>query len=196
MSTSFPVIPENVPQTRGGLTQWLGKKSLDLAGWQLNGSFPNESKLMVIVAPHTSNWDFMVGLAAKWALNLKVSFLGKDALFKGPLGWWMRKLGGIAIDRSAPHGVVGQMVDEFASREKLMLVIAPEGTRKKVKEWKKGFMFIAKDANIPVLPVEFDFKRKRIIFHPTCHIGEDVEGQLKDIKALFNAENARRPHCF
>ncbi|WP_394173971.1 lysophospholipid acyltransferase family protein [Thalassotalea litorea] len=196
MSTSFPVIPDNVPQTKGGFTQWLGKKALAVCGWQLSGTFPNEPKLLLIVAPHTSNWDFFVGLAAKWALNLRVSFLGKDAVFKGPIGWWMRKIGGIAIDRSAPHGVVGQMVEEFNSRDELLLVIAPEGTRKKVPEWKKGFMFIARDAQIPVLPVEFDFKHKRIVFYPTCHIDSDVESQLQTIKALFSAEKAKRPHCF
>ncbi|TLU64855.1 acyltransferase [Thalassotalea litorea] len=196
MSTSFPDIPESVPQTDGGFTQWLGRKAFSISGWQLVGSFPDEPKLLVIVAPHTSNWDFLVGLAIKMALNLNVSFLGKDALFKGPLGWWMRKLGGIAIDRSSPNGVVGQMVAEFEQREKLMLVIAPEGTRKKVDEWKKGFMFIAKDAQIPVLPVEFDFKHKRVVFHPTCRIDGDVESQLKSIKSIFSAEKAKRPDCF
>ncbi|TKB44683.1 lysophospholipid acyltransferase family protein [Thalassotalea mangrovi] len=196
MSTFLPVTPDNIPQTQAGFTHWLGRKMLSLSGWQLSGQLPNEKKLLVIVAPHTSNWDFMVGLAAKWALNLKVSFLGKDTLFKGPLGWWMRKLGGIAIDRSAPHGVVGQMVDEFNKREQLLLVIAPEGTRKKVPEWKKGFMFIAKDAQVPVLPVEFDFKHKRIVFHQSRHISSQVEQELDSIKALYSAERAKRPECF
>jgi 1-acyl-sn-glycerol-3-phosphate acyltransferase len=133
-----------------------------LLGWRLEGEIPNLSKFVIIVAPHTSNWDFPVGASAKLALRLDATFLGKDSLFRFPLGVIMRALGGIPVDRSASHDLVSGIVAEFRKRERLVLVIAPEGTRRKVERWKTGFYHIALGAGVPIVTVGLDWGSRAI----------------------------------
>jgi 1-acyl-sn-glycerol-3-phosphate acyltransferase len=131
-------------------------------GWNVEGEIPNIPKLVIIAAPHTSNWDFVVGVAAKLALGLDVMWLGKDTLFRGPLGAMMRRLGGRPVDRDASHDVVSDMVGEFARRERLILALAPEGTRKRVERWRTGFYHIAHAARVPIVPVALNFGARAI----------------------------------
>lgn len=154
---------------------------------------PDAPKLVAIVAPHTSNWDFPIGLVAKWALRLKASWLGKHTLFRPPFGWIMRRLGGIAVNRQAAHNVVDQMVDVFHSRERLVLVIAPEGTRKKVKEWKTGFLHIARGAGVPILLIAFDWRRRVIRLGPTLEARDDADVQMREIRAMYADVTGRHP---
>jgi 1-acyl-sn-glycerol-3-phosphate acyltransferase len=146
---------------------------------------PDAPKLVAIVAPHTSNWDFPIGLVAKWALRLRASWLGKHTLFRPPFGWIMRRLGGIAVNRKSTHNVVDQMIDVFRSRERLVLVIAPEGTRKKVAEWKTGFLHIARGAEVPILLIAFDWRRRVIRFGPTVVPDGDPDAQMRQIRGLY-----------
>jgi len=162
-----------------------------LMGWTIEGSFPKElKKYIVAVAPHTSGWDFVIGIMARSILHLqKAKFLGKSQLFKPPFGWFFRWVGGYPVDRSSSHDMVHQVVSIFNAHEKFVLALAPEGTRKKVDRLKTGFYYIAKQANVPIIPCGFDFEKKKVIvgttFHPTDNFEADMEfllGFYRNIK--------------
>lgn len=181
-----------VPRKGNAFSCWLGRGVLKVMGWKLEGEFPNCSRFVACVAPHTSNWDFVIGLATVFALRLNVSFLGKHSLFVGPFGWWLRRMGGIAVDRRASHGVVQQVCKQIAAGP-TVLAVAPEGTRKRVKRWKTGFLNIARNSDIPVLLIYFDYKRKVIGFGPLQKIGDDIDAEMAKIRAFYNNVQARHP---
>lgn len=154
-------------------------------GWRVTGEIPNAPKLVIIAAPHTSNWDFVVAIAAKLGLGLDVRFLGKDSLFVGPLGWVMRWFGGRPVDRSVSHDVVKEMVAEFARTDRLVLGIAPEGTRKRVERWRTGFYHIAHGAGVPIVPVALNFGERAIqIMAPFATTG-DVDRDIAELQTRF-----------
>ena len=185
-SARLPVIGPAIPRTGGAVSRALGHVALRILGWRVEGEFPNLPKLVLIAAPHSSNWDFIVGVAVKLALRLKVSFLGKDALFRFPLGVLMRTLGGIPVDRSSRNAMVDAIVAEFARRPQLLLTIAPEGTRKQVERWRTGFYHIAHGARVPIVPVAFNWARRSIqIGTPFIPTG-DVEADLPRLQAHFS----------
>ena len=165
-----------------------------LSGWKITGSFPHHLKKMVIaVAPHTSKEDVMVGFAARRELNIPhAKFLGKQELFKGPLGWVLRKLGGTPVDRFSKHGVVDQAAALFAGNEDFLLALAPEGTRKGVSQWKSGFYHIAVAARVPILPVGFDYREHVVRLMPLFHPSGDLERDLPLIQALFEQVHGLR----
>ena len=142
----------------GALSRWF----LKILGWRLIYELPDDEKYMLIVAPHTSNWDFIYGVLAKSAVGLKVNFLGKDSLFNGPLGWWFRALGGIPVKRDQKLNMVEQMVEQFKQRDKLILTMSPEGTRSYLNYWKSGFYHIACGANVPIVMATLNFAEKEI----------------------------------
>jgi len=163
----------------------IAKFIFKIIGWKVEGTFPSELKKYIIaVAPHTSNWDFPVGVLARSVLHIeKAKFLGKDSLFKPPFGWFFRWLGGYPVDRSNRHDVVQQVVNIFNNHDEFIVAMAPEGTRKKVEKLRTGFYFIAKGANIPIIPVGFDFEKKVIIvrepFYPTDNLEADIQVLIK-----------------
>ncbi|MCU0368050.1 MAG: lysophospholipid acyltransferase family protein [Cyclobacteriaceae bacterium] len=155
-----------------------------LMGWKIVGDFPRHlKKYIVAVAPHTSNWDFPIGVMARSILKMEqAKFLGKDSLFKSPFGWFFRWLGGYPVDRSSHNDVVQQVVDIFNAHENFILALAPEGTRKKVDKMRTGFYYIAKGAGVPIVPVGFDFAQKRIVLAdpmmPTDNFDKDMDTLL------------------
>ncbi len=161
--------------------RWLYILLFKIFGWKIEGSFPVElKKYIVAVAPHTSNWDFPLGVMTRSILKMKHTyFLGKDSLFKPPYGWFFRWLGGYPVDRTKSNDKVQQVVDIFNKHENFIIGVAPEGTRKKVAKLRTGFYYIAKGANIPIIPVGFDFSKKRVVlgkpFYPTDNIDLDFE---------------------
>ena len=163
----------------------MGHAVLRLAGWRVEGTFPDVPKLVVAVAPHTSNWDFLYGAAAMFALDLKATFLGKHTLFVWPASLFLRWMGGIPVDRRAAQGVVGQAVRSFAASTALMVVIAPEGTRRKVARFKTGFLHIAKGAGVPVVLVALDYGERRIRIGPVLESVGNVEEDRIAIEAHF-----------
>ena len=191
------LIPEQVkgefPTRNGRFLRWLGRLGLRLfGGWKINGQMPDVKKAIIPVAPHTSNWDFPIGCFVMLAMGLKLNYLGKASLFRFPLKGLMTKLGGIPIDRSAPNGVVGEMVSEFGRQPELILVITPEGTRKKVHQWKKGFLHMAKQANVPIIPVAFDYARKAIDIGPAIMLSGEIEKELERVKSFFAHAQGKR----
>ncbi|MBG22446.1 MAG: acyltransferase [Idiomarinaceae bacterium] len=167
-----------------------------LGGWRIEGELPNTRQAIIPVAPHTSNWDFFVGVFVMLALGLKLSYLGKHTIFRFPVNGILRWLGGIPVDRRSAQGVVGQMVEEFKQRHELILALAPEGTRKKVTEWKKGFIHIAKATQVPVIPVGMDFSRKVIDIRPPMMITGEIDAELARVKqAIAHAVGKNPQHA-
>ena len=175
-----------VPQTRSLLLRRFGLWLLTRAGWHFEGEWPDVPKLVVIVAPHTSNWDFFIGLAAKWALGLDAHWWGKDTLFLPPLGWFMRANGGIPVDRKNSSKVVEKTIEAFQSHEQFALALAPEGTRRKVTHWRSGFWHVAKGAWVPICCVAFDWSRKVIRVGPsTMPVEDDPDLGIARIRSYF-----------
>lgn len=167
-----------------------------VTGWRIVGNAPDLPKFVLIVAPHTSNWDFFYGAFAYFALCLDSLWLVKESAITGPLGKLARHFGAAPIDRSNAGNVVQAYVKEFSLRERMMLIITPEGTRKKVADWKRGFYYIAVGANVPIVPVAFDFRSRRIVFNPPFFPTGDIQSDVEKIKALYCKEMARRPEQF
>jgi 1-acyl-sn-glycerol-3-phosphate acyltransferase len=163
----------------------LAKLSLGLIGWKVEGRFPDLPKFIVIGAPHTSNWDFMMFLGVIFTLRADVRFMGKAELFRGPFAWFFYWCGGIPVDRSKSTGLVEQMVTACETSQKFILVIAPEGTRHRVTEWKMGFYHIAKSAGLPVVFAVVDGIRKKMLVGQIFQPGEDADADLKAIKGFF-----------
>jgi 1-acyl-sn-glycerol-3-phosphate acyltransferase len=146
---------------------------------------PDRPKLVLIAAPHSSWWDGVWGLLFRSALGVDVAFMAKRELFIGPLGWLLRKLGGIPIERDNPSGVVGQMTERFASADRFWLGITPEGTRKRVAKWKNGFWHIARKAGVPILPVYFDYPTRTIGLGPLFETSADLDADLAALRAFY-----------
>jgi 1-acyl-sn-glycerol-3-phosphate acyltransferase len=166
-----------------------------LCGWRMEGSLPDLPKMVVTAAPHTSNWDFLVGLGAMYAAGFRVSFLGKHTLFRPPLGWFMRWVGGRPVDRSSSRGVVAETVAQIQAADRFILALAPEGTRKRVVEWRTGFWRVAKDANLPIVLGYFDYGTRTVGFGPMIWPGE-LESDLRAIQAFYRTKTPRRPELF
>ena len=191
-----PPLGPAVPRRGNGLSRALGRTAMRLTGWKFEGAFPNEPKFVIIVAPHTSNWDFPLGVAALFSLGFRIAFMGKHTIFKWPLGPFMRWLGGIPVERSVSRDRVAETVAAFNGADQLILAIAPEGTRKLVPRWKTGFYHVAHGAHVPIVPVSFDFGRKVVGLGPPFMPTGDQEGDIAQIKEFFRGAIARHPENF
>ena len=168
-----------------GIYHHLAKIIMRAFGWRVEGKLPDIPKFVLIGAPHTSNWDFLLFLGVIFALRANVRFMGKAELFRFPIGGFFRFCGGVPVDRKKSTGLVEQMVKACNESENFILTIAPEGTRHQVTEWKRGFYHIAKNAGIPIVMAVVDGRHKTVrigqVFHPT----NDMEVDLKTIKGVF-----------
>ena len=159
----------------------------------MEGSFPNLSKAVAIVAPHTSNWDWVVGTLVTFAIRIRAHYFAKHTLFRGPMGWVLRRLGGIPIDRAATRGAVEQMVEEFARRDRLVLGVTPEGTRKAVDRWRTGFYYVALGAEVPIVPIYMDWPRKVFGFGPPFSPTGDAEADIASLQAFYRPYQGKNP---
>jgi 1-acyl-sn-glycerol-3-phosphate acyltransferase len=189
-------LGDAIPRTHGRLAAAFGRFMMGLWGWRMEGAVPNVPKMVLIVAPHTSNWDFPVGLFAKLALRLDGHFIGKHTLFWWPFGVFLRAIGGIPVDRSAAQGVVDNAARALRQTERFVFVVAPEGTRRKSQKWKSGFYRIAMAAGVPILLVAFDWSRKVIRMGPLLEPTGDYERDLPLVQSHFSARMARHPENF
>lgn len=147
-------------------------------GWQIKGDMPNVKKYIIVVAPHTSNYDFLIGVAVRSILGFKASYLGKKELFKAPFGWLFRKLGGYPVDRSKHTNLVDAVAAIFDAHDEFAIAIAPEGTRKFVPTWKTGFYYMAIKAKVPLVLSAFNYKTKTVeILEPFYPTGNKVEDE-------------------
>jgi len=181
-----PPVPANVPRVGGrGFVRWLGRTILRLGGWRVVGPIPDLRRAVVIAAPHSSNWDGIWGLAAKMALGIEARILGKDKLFWWPLGAVLRRLGVVPLDRSSPQGTVGQAVAMIQGSERIWFALAPEGTRKPVKEWKSGFIRIARMAQVPIVPAYFHYPDRIIGFGAPIHTSGDDAADMAAVRQWY-----------
>ncbi len=182
-------------QLQGGA---VARALMRLAGWRVRfGGLPARQGVL-IVYPHTSNWDFVVGIFAKWAIGIKVTFWGKDTLFRVPLfGAWLRWLGGVPVDRAAPHGIVGQMAQALiAARERnefLWLALTPEGTRKYRDTWRSGFYHVAMRAQVPLGLVTFDYRRREVGIADFLQLSGDTALDMASIRKVLGSCTGRNP---
>ncbi len=190
---SVPSLGDAVPQRGNAFSRGVSRWFLKTAGWRIEGAWPNRSKMVVIVAPHTSNWDFFVGVAVMFALGLRLSFLGKHSIFKPPVSGLLRWLGGIPVKRDENRGVVERTVGLFKERPQLILALSPEGTRRKTAQWRTGFYHIAHGARAPILPAGLDWGRKRIVFGSLLETSGDLETDLPAMRAFFDQFGGKRP---
>ncbi len=160
------------------------------------GTLPDAPRFVLIVAPHTSNWDFPLGIFAMFTVGLRLTWLGKHTLFRFPVRALLRWLGGEPVDRGAPLGVVGAAIERFRQRPQWVLAIAPEGTRRRIAQWKSGFHRVARGAGVPILPVAIDYRRRVIaigtLFEPT----DDAAADTAVLRGRFTADMARFPGQF
>ena len=171
------------------LALWL----LHLTGWQLVGSRPICDHYVLIAAPHTSNWDFPLMLLFAAAFEIKVSWMAKHSLFYPPMGWIMRKLGGIPIVRHKNSNVVEAMVQEFSTRSELVLAVPTEGTRARVEYWKSGFYHIALRAGVPIVPSYLDYGNKRGGFGPALIPTGDMAADMHVLRELYSDKTGKYP---
>jgi 1-acyl-sn-glycerol-3-phosphate acyltransferase len=189
--TAIPALGASVPRRGSAPMRAFGRMLLAALRWRVEGEVPDLPKFLIAVAPHTSNWDFVVGAAAMFALDLKLTFIGKHTLFRWPFDGVLRWMGGVPVDRGAPHGLVGEAVRGFASAGERILAIAPQGTRKPVPRFKSGFLRIARGAEVPVLLASLDYAARCVRFGPLFMPGEDIDEELRKVEAFFGQVRGR-----
>lgn len=170
---------------------------LRIFGWKLQGCDPNVvPKKIFVVMPHTSNWDFPLGVLARGAKGFKSNFLIKDQYFKGPSKWLFKRMGGHPVSRSKRTNLVDQVVELFQTNDEFAIAITPEGTRKRNEKLKTGFYHIAQKANIPIIYTKMDYGNKVIDFHAPRFVADTVEEELAFVINHFKGVQAKKPDQF
>jgi len=171
------------------LSMWI----LISLGWTIRADLPDVKKFVVIAAPHTSNWDFPLGILTAKAIKLKAHWMGKHTLFRWPYGWLFRALGGTPVNREGGYNYIKQMTELFERSEQLALALAPEGTRSKMDHWKTGFHYIARAANVPILMGYLDFGNKQVgvggLFYPSG----DIDADFEIIRQFYASRRGKNP---
>ena len=159
---------------------------LRIVGWKIHGDVPKKyKKYLIIAAPHTSSWDFLIGLMSRGYLGFNANFLGKKSLFQKPFGWFFTMMGGYPVDRSQNTNLVDQVVKIFNDKEEFVLALAPEGTRNSVNEWKTGFYYIAQSAKVPLVRVRIDHQKKEVRFYAPLFVTGNLEKDMPKIKEVY-----------
>jgi 1-acyl-sn-glycerol-3-phosphate acyltransferase len=177
------------PTRLQALSGWL----LGRFGWQVELVPPQASKFVLVFYPHTSNWDFVVGMLARASIWLPVHFAGKDSLFRAPFGWFFRWLGGIPVNRREHTGFISRLTREFAERKRFYLAIAPEGTRAHTDHWKSGFYRLALAAKVPLALAYIDYRRKSIGIGAYLEMTGNEERDLQAIRDFYSDKTGRWP---
>ncbi len=182
----LPEIPKAMPKAGGLVRRWLGRNLLRISGWELKGELPEEPKLVLAAAPHTSNWDFILAMFVTMALGIRLSYLMKREAFFWPFKGLFMRLGGIPIDRNAAQDLVEQIASWYREHDKVWVVITPEGTRSKVDKWKTGFLRVAEKAEVPVCLVCWDYPSKTMYVGPVWQLTGDHEQDLQAIRSYIS----------
>jgi 1-acyl-sn-glycerol-3-phosphate acyltransferase len=188
---SAPAGGSQAPPT---LSQRIARGLLSAFGWRVAVQLPPVPRCVIIVYPHTSNWDFVVGYLAKVASGLRAHFVGKDTLFRWPFGGLLRRMGGIPVNRREPTGLIGQLAAEMARRPRMWLAIAPEGTRSRTDHWKSGFYRLALAANVPVGLAFIDYRTRAVGLDTFLTLSGDEEQDLAQMRAFYADKVGKRPH--
>jgi 1-acyl-sn-glycerol-3-phosphate acyltransferase len=168
------------------MLRFLSKKILDVLGWEIIGEFTDIKKVVIIVAPHTSNWDFVLGLMIKKISGLSINYLGKESLFKGPWGSFFRWVGGRPVKRDGKGNQVDQVIKLFSQEDEFRLALSPEGTRASVDKWRTGFYYIALGADVPLVMVAFDFDKKQVIIDKPMKLSGNFDSDFENISNFYS----------
>lgn len=187
---------QGYPRRGSPLTRAFARRLLGLFGWRVQGTLPACPRFVLIVAPHTSNWDFFVGVLAMFATGLRASWLGKHTIFRFPLAPILRWLGGEPIDRSSPQGTVETAIEHFRTRPQWVLALSPEGTRRPVSRWKTGFHRIAVGAGVPIVPVWIDYGSRSVGIGAPHSPDPDEAASVIRLRTLYRKEMARHPELY
>jgi 1-acyl-sn-glycerol-3-phosphate acyltransferase len=163
----------------------LAERLLKWRGWRFVGDMPDLAKMIIIGAPHSSNWDFLIFLAAIRHWRITPRFVGKHTLFRWPFGYFFRRFGGIPVDRTKAGGMVAQVAEEFDRSERMTLVMTPEGTRKAVPYWKTGFVRLAEETGVPIVPVRVDFPGRELVLGEPIHHDGDEKALMDRLRVFF-----------
>jgi len=180
----------------GSAFKAISRLVLKLKGWTVTGTVPNVEKYVIISAPHTSNWDFVYAVLMAGANNINLHWMGKHSIFKWPFSTVMTWMGGIPVKREKNNNIVDETIDVFNKRESFVVAIQPEGSRDKVRYWKTGFYNIAHGAGVPVLLAYLDYEKKECGFGPLFHLSDNLEEDMKKIKAFYVGVKGKRDHLF
>ena len=173
----------------GSMLRWAGRR----AGWRIVGALPDLPKYIILGAPHTSNWDFILFIWARAELRLTLGFLGKHTIFWWPLGALWRHMGGIPVERGARLNVVEQVAERFRAADRMILAVSPEGTRKHTRAWKSGFYRIALKAGVPVVPGRLDYPSRTITIGSPQMMTGDVQTDLASFREFYASARGYRP---
>jgi 1-acyl-sn-glycerol-3-phosphate acyltransferase len=187
------VSDEKGPQRSRALRYWIGRLVLGAGGFRVTGEAPAEMKLVIIGAPHTSGWDLPYTLATTFVLGMDVRWMGKHTLFRGPLGPLLRALGGIPVNRGAAGDVVAQMVEAFEREPRLLLAMAPQGTRFKTEHWKSGFYRIAVAAGVPIGCGFLDYGTRTAGMGAILHPSGDVHADMEAVREFYRGIRGKHP---
>ncbi len=193
MSEVVPQMPPRVPKGGNAFTRWVGRTVLRLLGWRVTGNLPDEPRFIAIAAPHTSNWDWAVAMAALLALGIRINYMIKDSAFVWPLSLVLRATGGIPTNRAAPAGLVEDVAERLLNTPEIIMVITPEGTRRRVERWKTGFLRIAALAQLPVVQVSWHYPGKLIHLGPVAELTGDLDTDIAAIRAYYRQFTGRNP---
>ena len=185
--------PEHLRANRSAFAQWFGRSVLKLFGWRVEGQIPNLQRLLIIGAPHTSNWDFVYAMATILGLNIRMHWLAKHTIFKPGVRWFMEWLGGIPVNRSKPQHVVANVADLVERERGIVIGLAPEGTRKKVDKWKNGFLRMAEATGCTIFMIGMDFAGKRVVLGDTFEPTGNHEADLAAIMEHYKRYNGKFP---
>lgn len=191
-----PRLPPQTPQARSWWRRSVGTALLALGGWRVVGNMPDVPKFVLIVAPHTSNWDFVYGFFAYLALDFETRWFVKHTAVPGPIRALAKHFGAVPIDRARAGNVVQAWVEEFAQREQIAVTITPEGTRSKVPGWKRGYHRIAVAASVPIVTAALDYTTRSVILGQARTMSGDVERDEAALRSDFTPSMARHPENY
>jgi 1-acyl-sn-glycerol-3-phosphate acyltransferase len=177
------------PGRRAAVAAWMLRR----AGWRVVLAQPVPLRCVVVFYPHTSNWDFPIGLLADWAVGIHFRWVGKDTLFRGPWRGMFERWGGIPVNRRVSTGFIDQLAELMAREQDCRLVIAPEGTRSRTDHWRSGFYHLARAANVPVGLAFIDYPTRRVGVGGFVELTGDAPADLARIAAMYAAATGRRP---
>jgi len=174
-------------------SQFLANWLLKLIGWQVVGVFPDIPKFVLVGAPHTSNWDFPLAMLLMYSTGVRFNWIGKDSLFRPPFGRLFKRLGGIPVRRGQNDNFVSQIVEAFENSKRLIIAIAPEGTRSKIQYWKTGFYYMALGARVPLVLGFIDYGRKQVGVGPLVHPSGDIKADFSRLQEFYINITGRYP---
>lgn len=188
----MPVAGPALPKRGNAVTRWLAQTIMRLFGWRIEGEVPNEPKVILVGAPHTSNWDMFLALFTAMSIGVEMHYVIKHTVVANPVGAFLKWTGAIGVNRGTTKDFVQTMVDVFDEHDKFVLAIMPEGTRSKVPGWRSGFYYIAHNAGAPLCLVLYDYDRKVMGLGPILYTSGDYEADLPRIQAYYEGIRGKR----